>query len=49
MAASEGLEKTKELASGYSSKALDALRAFPECDERVALEKLTHEVLTRKK
>ena len=49
MAESDGLEKTKELAGQYSSKALDALRIFPECDERIALEKITRDVLTRKK
>jgi len=46
---SDGLEKTRDLASQYSSKALDALRLFPECDERIALEKITRDVLTRKK
>lgn len=49
VAASDGLEKTRRLATEYSSKALDALHSFPECDERLALEKLTRDVLTRKK
>lgn len=49
MAESDGLEKTKELAAQYSSKALEALHSFPECEERIALEKLTRDVLTRKK
>ena len=49
VAASDGLEKTRGLASEYSSKALEALHAFPECEERIALEKLTRDVLTRKK
>lgn len=49
VAASDGLEKTRDLAGQYSSKALEALQAFPECDERTALEKITRDVLTRKK
>jgi geranylgeranyl pyrophosphate synthase len=49
VAASDGLEKTKDLATQYSSKAMDALHSFPECEERIALEKLTRDVLTRKK
>ena len=49
MAASDGLKKTKGLASEYSSKAIEALKYFPECEERMALERLTRDVLTRKK
>jgi geranylgeranyl pyrophosphate synthase len=49
VAVSDGLEKTRELATEYSSKALEALHYFPECEERVALEKLTRDVLIRKK
>jgi hexaprenyl-diphosphate synthase len=49
VAASDGLEKTNKLASQYSAKALNALESFPDCEERTALEKITRDVLTRKK
>ena len=49
VAASDGLAKTRELATEYSSNALEALHSFPECEERVALDKLTRDVLTRQK
>ena len=49
MAASDGLEKTKDLAEQYCSKAMDALQVFPKCDARGALEMITRDVLTRKK
>lgn len=49
VAASDGLEKTKDLAAQYCSKAMDALQVFPECDARGALEMIARDVLTRKK
>jgi len=49
VAASDGLAKTKELAGQYCNKAMEAIQAFPEGEARGALEKLTQDVLTRKK
>lgn len=44
-----GLEKTREMAQEYCTKALTNLRALPESDARSALEFLTNSVLTRTK
>lgn len=44
-----GLEKTREMAQDYCSKALANLRVLPESDSRSALEFLTNSILTRSK
>lgn len=44
-----GLEKTREMAQEYCTKALENLRVLPESDARSALEFLTNSVLTRNK
>lgn len=44
-----GVEKTREMAQDYCSRALANLRVLPESDARSALELLTNSVLTRSK
>lgn len=44
-----GVEKTREMAQEYCSKALDNLRTLPDSDARSALEFLTNSILTRTK
>lgn len=44
---SDGLQRTRELAESYCTRALAALMTIPESDSRHALEGITHQVLTR--
>ncbi|KAL7750492.1 coq1 putative hexaprenyl diphosphate synthase [Sorochytrium milnesiophthora] len=46
---SNGLEKTRTLASSHCQKAINALSGLPESPAREALTQLTHKVLTRTK
>ena len=46
---SDGLEQTRALAQGYADKAVDAIRAFPECEAKDGLVEMCVKTMKRRK